>query len=195
MKRMLSLILALCMVFTILPAAAATETTEVASGTCGENLTWVLTEDGTLTISGEGEMRDFYLDGPELLPVTPWNSSNVKKLVIEEGVTSIGFYAFQKHYALEVAELPTTLLTIGPEAFLGSGIRDISIPESVTSIGWSAFLDCDNMTSIQIPDGVGWLSVHTFCGCDNLKTVTLGASVGGFYDIVGYDCIVDQSHN
>ena len=95
MKRFLGTLLCLCMLLTLLPVnALAAET--VSSGSCGSNLTWELDSDGTLTISGTGEMRDYY---HEIWGYRnrPWggNCSDIKRIIIEKGVTGIGSAAFR----------------------------------------------------------------------------------------------------
>ena len=102
------------------------------SGTCGENLTWTYdASTRTLTISGSGEMKDFYLNGYD---DRLWSrySSDISFVAIDSGVTSIGSYAFQKF----------TQLT------------SIIIPNGVTSIGEHAFDGCSVLTSIDIPNSV-----------------------------------------
>ena len=92
MKRILAMILALCLIFGQVPAAVfAAEI--VASGTCGKNLTWTLSDDGVLTISGDGPMQNYsYASSNKEL----WygNRSSVKSLIIDDSVTTIGYCAF-----------------------------------------------------------------------------------------------------
>ena len=113
-----------------------------------DNLTWTLTADGTLTISGEGAMKDYNSDDN---PSPVYNNSNVKKVVIEDGVTSIGNSAFNECISL----------------------TSITIPDSVTSIGTYAFYDCSSLTSITIPDSVTSIVESAFEDCTNLKTISL----------------------
>ena len=91
MKKTLAILLVLCMVLTILPIPALAAGTEVASGTCGDNLTWTLDEEGTLIISGSGAMENYtgYQD-------TPWYShrDQIIRVWVQEGVTTLGDYAF-----------------------------------------------------------------------------------------------------
>ena len=170
----------------------------IAHGTCGDNLTWVLTEDGTLTISGSGEMEN-YTDSS----VAPWYSNRTKILsaVVEPGVESVGNYAFyaclklasvslpdgvkrigpsafQDCTRLTAAEIPDGVTSIGYRAFYGcSGLTSVTIPEGVTSIGSSAFSGCRSLTSVTIPEGVTSIDYYTFEDCSSLTSVTIPESV------------------
>ena len=86
--------------------------TEVASGTCGENLTWVLTDDGVLTISGEGEMYDY---NPFADDYAPWYAQmdSITSIVVEEGVTTIGFGAFAMMEQVKTVSYPASLEVLG----------------------------------------------------------------------------------
>lgn len=118
----------------------------VAEGTCGENLNWVLTNDGVLTISGEGEMEDYSEN-------VPWNDykSEITSVVIEEGATSIGDYAFTDCANLTAVELPESLASIGDYGFSGTGLTGITIPANVTTIGVQA-LRCPYLTAITVDE-------------------------------------------
>ena len=126
-KRILSFALALCFVFTLIPTAFADSAP--TSGECGENLTWTL-EDGTLTISGKGEMWGYELisDNGSYKTSAPWGEcySSIKSVVINDGITSIGRSAF----------------------YGCSSLTSVTIPDSVTSIGSSAFRGCSNLASV-----------------------------------------------
>ncbi|MBR3704736.1 MAG: leucine-rich repeat protein [Oscillospiraceae bacterium] len=112
MKQLLSVLLVVVMLTGALSARAAEE---VASGTCGENLTWVLTDDGTLTISGTGAMDDYARYG------APWDAhkNKIVSVVVENGVTSIGDNAFAYYNFLASVTLSATVETIGEEALTG----------------------------------------------------------------------------
>ena len=170
----------------------------VASGKCGENLLWVLTEDGTLTISGEGEMANYSSSS-----VAPWHNKRTKILsvVVEQGVTSIGDYAFYSCLKLDTVSLPDGVGTIGNSAFLEctqltkvnipegvskiggdafyncSSLSNISIPDSITSIGEDAFYNCSSLTSIVIPEGVTQIKAGTFYNCTALESAVLPDSL------------------
>ena len=135
------------------------------SGTCGENQTWTYVEaTQTLTISGIGEMSNFY-EG-----ATPWcyksYRSSITKVIIESGVTSIGDYAFYGCSGLTEITIPNSVTSIGYAAFAScSGLPSITIPNSVTSIGNSAFSGCSGLTSITIPSSVTSIGGDAFMQC------------------------------
>ena len=146
-KRFLSLAMVLCMLLTtvtILPITA----NAASSGTCGDNLTWTLDNDGTLTISGTGDMYDYPWSKS-----SPWYnlSSSIKKVIVEIGVTSIGWRAFEDC----------------------SSLTSITIPDSVTSIyGW-AFYFCTHLQHVFISKGVESIANEVFAGCFSLTDLVI----------------------
>lgn len=159
-KRILSVLLVLCLVFTLLPvgatAAAAT------SGTCGSNLKWKL-EGGTLTVSGTGAMYN-YGDGSGR--TVPWSSQkdSIEKVVIGSGVTSIGNYAFEECHGINNVTIGKDVKSIGEGAFytLYGGPESITIPVSVTSIGDYAFDGWDLITVNYGGTVNQWKSMNTY---------------------------------
>ena len=136
-----------------------------------DNLTWTLYADGKLTISGTGAMKD-YNAAENLSPA--YMNSDVKKVVIEDGVTSIGELAFFKCSNLTNITIPDSVTCIEYAAFHGcSSLSSITIPNSVTSIGIYAFVVCNSLTSITIPDGVTSIGYGAFSDCSSLKTISL----------------------
>ena len=155
----------------------------IASGECGkngDNLTWVLTVDGTLSISGSGEMEN-YTDSS----VAPWYSNRTKILsvVVEPGVTSVGDYAFYACLKLASVSLPGDVKSIGRYAFQNcTKLTAVEIPDGVTSIGWHAFYGCGNLIGVTIPNSVTSIDGYTFYGCSSLASVTIPngvTSIGG----------------
>jgi len=146
----------------------------IASGTCGangDNLTWTLDDAGTLTISGEGEMADYSND-------IPWHDhmSEIKNLVLTDGVTSIGDNAFSGCSSLSSITIPDGVTSIGYSAFYGcSALTNIKIPNGVTSIGGWSFGD-SGLTSVTIPDSVTSIDEGAFSGT-GLKSITIPAAV------------------
>ena len=108
-------------------------------------ITWNLSDDGTLTISGTGDMPSFHYDYSTYSTDVPWYSkrTTIKKVVIEKGVTSIGNYAFYECLSLKSITIPSSVTSIGESAFYScSCLTSITIPNSVTSIGECAFSTC-----------------------------------------------------
>ena len=148
--------------------------TIVASGACGDNLTWKLDDKGTLTISGKGAMTEWvYSDS------APWKtySNTINKVVIQPGVTSIGGYAFSECKNLTSITIPEGVTRIEDGVFSGCGLRSITIPKGVTSIGRYAFQECSSLTSITIPEGVTIIGAEAFRGCSSLKSITIPEGV------------------
>ena len=144
------------------------------SGTCGANLKWHLTDDGVLTISGEGEMTDY-----SYLNRSPWyDSQNIKRIIIDDSVTTIGNDAFNECSALTSVNIPNSVRAIGNDAFnYCSSLTSVTIPNSVTTIGKNAFSHCSHLTSVTIPNSVTTIADDTFSDCSSLTSVTIPNSV------------------
>ena len=150
-----------------------------------DNLTWKLYEDGTLTISGTGAMKN-YKDGDQS-PV--FNNSNVKKVVIEDGVTSIGNYAFS-YTGLKSITIPDSVTSIGNYAFSGClGLKSITIPDGITSIGDHAFDSCINLRSITLPDSITSIGMWAFYNCWNVSSIIIPDGVTSIEDFTFNSCI------
>ena len=148
------------------------------SGTCGDNgsnVTWKLTEDGILTISGTGAMIDYGDD--KSYRKTPWRDYFIESVRIDEGVTSIGGWAFT-NCVLTSVMIPDSVTSIACGAFSECrSLASVTIPDSVTSIGGYAFRGCTGLTSVTIPDSVTSIDGYAFSGCTGLTSVTIPDSV------------------
>ena len=158
-------------------SVSAEEPTIIASGNCGKagsNVTWTLDSTGLLTISGEGEIRDYGIVNSKTN--APWVKYRDKlfDLNIETGVTVIGASAFAGCNKLSGVSLSDSITSIGDCAFFEcSGLTDIEISKNVTSIGSQAFENCTGLTSVTIPNGVTSIGGHTFDGCSNLLGIVI----------------------
>ena len=165
-KRILSILLATLMLLSAVPlgmvdTAWAAETEVVASGSCGLNVKWVLTSDGTLTISGKTRIDDYGIGG------APWYNLRqyIKKVAIQNGVQAIGDCAFSRCTLMTSVMIPDSVTSIGEYAFSGcSGLTSVTIPKGVTRIENSAFRDCASLTSVTIPRSVTSIGAYVFSG-------------------------------
>lgn len=146
----------------------------IGSGTLDGGLTWNLTKAGTLTISGSGAMPDFSSAAEQ-----PWrdNSSEIRSVIIENGVTTIGACAFWESGILGV-EIPSSVTMIGNSAFRKSSIISVTIPSGVKTIGDSAFRECANLSSVNVSEGVEKIDQNAFRACARLTSIDLPASIG-----------------
>ncbi len=159
-----------------------------SSGTCGDNLTWTLDNDGVLTISGTGDMDDV-----SQLGSAPWNSvrTSIVKIVIEEGVTSIGYGAFYNCTAATEASIASSVTAIGRSAFRGcTALTTIgSLPKDLTEIGSYAFYGCSKLAgTLTVPEGVTVIEDDTFYNCKLLEGIELQGAVVSIGIQVFYGC-------
>lgn len=175
LKKIISFCLVIALLAVYAPLIAQAEVTmTVASGSCGDNLTWSLTEDGTLTISGTGDMTNFRWTWN-----VPWCDyrADINTAVIEDGVTSIGALAFYYCDNLTNVIIPSTVTSIGDSSFAGcENLTGITIPDGITSIGISAFFR-SGLTSIVIPGSVTSIGEDAFYFCDSLTSVIMQEGV------------------
>ena len=120
----------------------------LAEGSCGEDVTWKYISGGELIISGKGAMEDYASTRR-----APWYAYRykIKTVTIEQGVTTVGDYAFYGCSAITVANLPQSATSLGVSSFsLCSGLTEMTISTSVTEIGSYAFYKCTSMTDITV---------------------------------------------
>ena len=180
------------------------------SGSCGTNVTYTyVSSTSTLTIQGSGAMSDYSSNG------APWYSyrEDIKTVVIKDGVTSIGGYAFSNCTGLTSIEIPNSVTSIGYHAFsYCSGLTSVTIPNSVTSITELAFYNTawynnqpdglvyagkvaykykgtmpDN-TSITIKEGTLGIGENAFYGCSGLTSIEIPNSVTSIGNNAFYNC-------
>lgn len=167
-----------------------------AQGNCGENLTWVLENvdgSGVLKISGTGAMKDWdirtlwdkYPNLPEWYDIRKL----ISKIEIQDGVTSIGEYAFYDCTNITDITLAESVTYIGMSAFeYCSSITDIKLAESVTGIGVAAFAYCSSLKEIKLPSKLDNLATATFKGCSSLTSIEIPESVWSLSGNLFEDC-------
>ena len=205
-KRILSILLAVLMLLSALPLGMVDTAyaAALASGKCGDSATWTLDNTGTLTISGTGATYNYDMDD-DGNSAAPWCTKariqRVNKVVVNSGITELGYSMFSNCTQLTSVSLPSGLKRIGSCLFLGcTRLSAITIPSSVTTIESNAFTHCDSITAITLPSGlrtmgdavcsqmaklttatvsggVTYLSNYAFNDCPSLKTITLPNTV------------------
>ena len=163
---------------------------EIARGSCGRNVNWVLGEDGVLTISGEGNMEN-YDSNDSSSNKAPWYQyrDSIRSVVIENGVNSIGYSAFLRCSNLTSVEIPDSIASFGPSAFEGcTSLTSVTIPEGIDFISSKAFKYCTSLTSIEIPEGITTIYSSTFSGCTGLTSVTIPESVSYIGEDAFFSC-------
>ena len=205
-KRILSILLAVLMLLSALPLGMVDTAyaAALASGKCGDSATWTLDNTGTLTISGTGATYNYDMDD-DGNSAAPWCTKariqRVNKVVVNSGITELGYSMFSNCTQLTSVSLPSGLKRIGSCLFLGcTRLSAITIPSSVTTIESNAFTHCDSIAAITLPGGlrtmgdavcsqmaklttatvsggVTYLSNYAFNDCPSLKTITLPNTV------------------
>ena len=146
-----------------------------ATGQCGDNVYWNYdSTTGGLIVSGTGKMYDY----PNFVDYSPFYDTEIKTVIVEEGITSIGDGAFENCESLEVATIPDGVTRIGDDAFRNcTNLSNVTLPDDVKSIGDSAFSSCYGFTSLIIPDSVTSIGINAFLGCNNISSITIPDSV------------------
>lgn len=197
MKRLFASVLVSTMTFTTVASQMCfaeksqpqIEQTKITSGNCGpkgseSGVTWSLDDAGTLTISGTGNMENYEASR------VPWydKKKEIKSVVINDGVTSIGDYAFENCTNLTSVTIPESVTSIGAYAFGITNLTFIIIPNSVTSIGDLAFVSCQRLKYINIPNKVTSIGNYTFESCTSLSSITIPEGVTSIGEAAFMNC-------
>ena len=171
-------------------------TSETSDNKIGENITYTLNDEGTLTISGTGEMYNYKSDGWADDVDSPFHcNEEIKSVIIENGVTNIGNSVFHTCKNLERVEIPESVTAINYRAFANCGkLNSIMLPDNLTYIGGWAFEKCGGLTDIIIPDSVVTIDSYAFKECNGLTKMTIPAGVKlqyeepNFNGCIFYEC-------
>lgn len=203
-KRFVSLLLAISMIFSLMPVSAVTafaesenggEVTTVDSGYCGadnggENLRWTLDNNGVLTISGSGAMKDYPRDENQRPDWYLNHKDSIRSVVLDNKITHIGDYAFDGCTSIKSVRytgytgnagvaLPESVTTIGVHAFSDTGVTGtLKLPEHLTEIDSSAFYHCGKLNGeLKLPDTVKEIGGFAFNRCGFTGKLELPASL------------------
>lgn len=203
-KRLVSLLLAISMILSLMPVSAVTAFAEgessgaakiIANGNCGadeggENLKWTLDNNGVLTITGMGAMKDYTWDENVRLDWYVSYKEDIRSVVLDNRITHIGNYAFDKCTNIESVRytgytgnagvaLPESVTTIGVHAFSDTGVTGtLKLPEHLTEIDSSAFYHCRKLNGeLKLPDTVKEIGGFAFHSCGFTGKLELPASL------------------
>ena len=168
------------------PEKDLTEEAEVpamASGDTSDENVKVSFDNGTLTISGSGEITRALIEN------CGHSLEEIQKVILKMGVMSIGDYAFLGCNNLNSIEIPNSVTSIGDYAFLGcNNLSSIEIPNGVTNIGVSTFEQCSSLSSIKIPNSITSIGAWAFWGCSSIKSIEIPNSVANIGDLAFGHC-------
>ncbi len=150
-------------------ASSSSEAAIIASGKCGDGISWSLDENGVLWLSGEGKMDDY-----ESADVSPWakKRGRIVEVNFENGITTVGGYAFRNCSRLQKVTLPSSLQSIKQSAFNHCAeLTSIEIPEGTETIDEFAFAGCEALADVTIPESMKTIERYAFRGCNKLRKV------------------------
>jgi hypothetical protein len=159
-------------------------------GNTGE-CTWELpdvSDSSRIAISGDGAMEDY--NGTTLLP--PWSPYRltIQTVEINEGVTTVGKYAFNEYVNLASLTIPNSVTAIGSSAFMAcTSLETVTIPDLVKTVGEFAFYSCSALTYVTIGNSVTNIQLSAFSNCENLTYLTFGNSVSTIGATAFFKCI------
>ncbi len=156
------------------------------SGSCGESAVWTY-KDNTLYISGSGDMND-YTAANEV----PWYSfaGQIQSIQIDEGITSIGSYAFSDCALVTEIVLPDSIAAIGQHAFNNcTALESIAVPEGVLSIEDNTFYNCSGLKTVSLPSSLTEVGDYAFFGCSGIQEMILPSDVTGLGEYAFANCV------
>ncbi|MGN0318112.1 MAG: leucine-rich repeat protein [Lachnospira sp.] len=188
-KKVLAVILGICIIVSMFPALQNVQAADVLTGSCGNNATYEFNlTTGELTISGSGDMSTYSSSS-----LAPWGSytyrAKVKKITINEGITGIGNYAFYNCFNATSVSIPNTVTSIGVNAFQScANLQSVNLPGSVKSISTMAFMDCTGLTGFTMTDNVKSIGEAAFQNCTSLGSITLSKNLTSIDNQVFFGC-------
>ncbi len=165
---------------------------EAPTGDCGKNASW-LYKNNTLYISGVGDMYDY-----TATESAPWSdcADEIKKIIINEGIISVGDYAFSSCSKITSLNLPESVDSIGEYAFNGcSSLEEITMGDYITEIKNYTFNECTHLTSIELPENLTKIGDYAFFSCSALPVMVIPETVSHIGAYAFAECTNLQSIN
>lgn len=173
-NRICACLLAITILVVMLLASGVLPVYAAESGKCGAELSWSYSL-GTLTITGKGSMSDF-----NEFDTAPWYHlrEDIKKVVLPEGITSLGMLSFWNCTNLKTVSIPNSVRRIGNYAFRGcESLQFVSFPSNLTSVGTSAFHGCKKLNFVDLPISLEKIADKAFYLCESLTSVVIPKNV------------------
>ena len=146
------------------------------NGEINENISWSLSSDGVLTISGTGSMGEPFASAED----QPWYSSaaSIHTVRVLSSVTTVAKYCFQGLNKATTVELADSITAIYDYAFRDCwSVNELELPDHLNSIGYAAFFNCSGLRELVLPDSVTFINVYAFAYCSKLRTVHYSAGM------------------
>ena len=146
------------------------------NGEINENISWSLSSDGVLTISGTGSMGEPFASAED----QPWYSSaaSIHTVRVLSGVTTVAKYCFQGLNKATTVELADSITAIYDYAFRDCwSVNELELPDHLNRIGYAAFFNCSGLRELVLPDSVTFINVYAFAYCSKLRTVHYSAGM------------------
>ncbi len=191
-NRFIHIIIGITLILTVflgsLITSVSANSQSATKGKWGDNITWNINSEGTLTLSGTGKMKegtsyhytsdeeddDIFI--PEVYPWIEYHAKKIRKIIIGEGIINISAQAFQ-NTNLEKVVFPTTLESIDEDAFrFSDNLTKVVLPNKVSKINSFAFADCSNLVYVKMTK-VKTIGSLAFSNCKKLTSITLPQTV------------------
>ncbi len=214
MKKLVSLFICVCLIFTMLTAGIVTASAE-GNPIDGTSIVWNFnSETGALHFEGEGAIPDYNTYKDELGNISlqyPWNNVAFTSVVFGEGITGIGNYAFAYNKTLKSVEIPDTVTVLGDGVFFWcesletvklpsevtevsdklfacSGIKNVTFGAKTEKISSQAFLKCVALEAVTFPSTLKTIEADAFSNCSALKKVEVPEGVTSIGEQAFYSC-------
>lgn len=180
MKKLVSLILTLCIMLTVCSAGSMTICASAVEKINGSDVTWSFDfQTKTLTFGGKGSIPNYDTyedeDGNSTIP---WAGCDFNTVEFGSEITGIGNYALRKSVALVAVIIPETVTKIGTGAFSNClALRSVTIKKGITEISEKAFSGCTALSTVELPDGITKIGASAFYKCSSIKNISLPDSV------------------
>ena len=195
--KILALLLTMLLIASTFSVAFALESIDIAGytskdyGDCGNGVKWYFaqkdSDPDTILIRGSGAMNNYSQSNP---PQWTRLKEKIRHVIVEEGITSVGDYAFAGCPELTKVELSKTVRTIGSNAFANCGaLNSLTLPSGLESIGESAFEKCFSLKIVELPSALKTLGRYAFFRCVNLESeVVIPKGVSTVSDSAFFEC-------